>query len=71
MSAQHRVPKRPNRAKARLQKRADMMDFQRQEAAVEAATMPDHRVEEAALIREKLTSLGLVEHDVRLPYVLY
>lgn len=64
MSASQHVPKKTNRAKARLQKRADLMDAQRREAAAEAATMPDHRIEEAALIGKKLSSLGLVEHNV-------
>lgn len=63
--------KKVNRAKARLQRRAEEMEAQRREAAAEAATMPDLKAQEADLIKKKLAGLDLVEHnvcfDARLP----
>lgn len=56
--------KKVNRAKARLQRRAEEMEAQRREAAAEAATMPDLKAQEADLIKGKLASLDLTEHNV-------
>ena len=63
-----------NRAKARLQRRAEEMEAQRREAAAEAADMPDLKAQESGQMKRKLDSLGLVEHDVcftqHLPFTL-
>lgn len=56
--------KKVNRAKARLQRRAEEMEAQRQEAAAEAATMPDPKAQELASMQNKISSMSLVEHDV-------
>ena len=57
-------PKKMNRAKARLQRRAEEMEAQRREAAAEAADMPDLKAQESGQMKSKLDSMGLVEHDV-------
>lgn len=57
--------KKVNKAKARLERRAAEMEAQRQEAAAEAATMPDLKAQEHQQMNIKLNSMGLKEHNVR------
>ncbi|CCG83852.1 protein of unknown function [Taphrina deformans PYCC 5710] len=56
--------KKVNRAKARLERRAAEMEAQRQEAAAEAANMPDLKARESQQMNNKLESMGLVEHNI-------
>ncbi|BFZ58982.1 OTU protein [Savitreella phatthalungensis] len=64
-SQEPQAPRRVNRAKARLQRRAEGMEAQRQEALREAAGMTDFRSQEAESMRAKLSSFGLCAHPVR------
>ena len=57
-------PKKVNRAKARLQRRAEEMEAQREEARTEAATMTDHKSIESVAMKAKVAALGLQERPV-------
>ena len=58
-------PRKPNRAKARLARRAAEMEAQVAAAAVEASLQPDRRAAELAALRERFSALGLTEHEIR------
>ena len=55
---------KPNRAKARLARRAAEMEAQVAAAAAEAASQPDRRTVELAALREHCKALGLSEQDI-------
>lgn len=55
---------KPNRAKARLARRAAELEAQVAAAAAEAATIPDRRATELAALHARCTTLGLVEQDI-------
>ncbi|KAF8457720.1 hypothetical protein BGX38DRAFT_1086049 [Terfezia claveryi] len=55
---------KPNRAKARLARRAAEMEAQMTVAAAEAANQPDRRTIELAALRERYKTLGLTEQNV-------
>ena len=58
-------PRKPNRAKARLARRAAEMEAQVAAAALEASLQPDRRAAELAALRERFSALGLTEHEIR------
>ena len=62
-SSQPRRPK-PNRAKARLARRAAEIEAQATAAAQEASTQPDLRAAELATLRSRFSTLGLTEQDI-------
>lgn len=57
--------KKPNRAKARLAKRAAEQDAMRAEAAAEAANMPDQKEVERKRMQEEFQRRGLSEKVIR------
>ena len=59
------TPRKPNRAKARLARRAAEMEAQVAAAALEASLQPDRRAAELAALRERFSALGLTEHEIR------
>jgi hypothetical protein len=59
-----RPAKKVNKAKARLQRRAEAMEAQREAARAEVAALPDLRSIEAQKIADKSRARQLVEHDV-------
>ena len=58
-------PRKPNRAKARLARRADAQAAAASDAADEAAALPDLRQQEAAAISAAVAAHRRVEHAVR------
>ncbi|ORY85761.1 hypothetical protein BCR37DRAFT_377477 [Protomyces lactucae-debilis] len=57
--------KRVNKAKARLQRRAEAMEAQRQEAREEVSAMPDHKSIEASKVASKVKARSLEEFDIK------
>ncbi|RPB24564.1 cysteine proteinase [Terfezia boudieri ATCC MYA-4762] len=55
---------KPNRARARLARRAAEMEAQMTAAAAEAANQPDRRTIELAALRERYKTLGLTEQNI-------
>lgn len=65
-SPQHNSPKKkPNRAKARLARRAAEQDALAAQAQEEAANMPDLREQERVRMRQHLGKYGLQEKEIR------
>ena len=58
-------PKRPNRQKARLARRAAEQEALATQAADEAQAMPDQRAAEQELMVQEMMARGLVEKEVR------
>lgn len=59
------APRKPNRQKARLARRAAERDAQVAQAAAEAENLPDHRELERAKMSRELDRLKLREHQIR------
>ncbi|KAG9790882.1 hypothetical protein KCU88_g1090, partial [Aureobasidium melanogenum] len=58
-------PKKPNRQKARLARRAAEQEAQAAAAALEAENQPDLREQELASMKKQMESLGLSETQIR------
>lgn len=58
-------PKKPNRQKARLARRAAEQQAQAEAAADEAAKMPDRREQEMSAMKSQMEQRGLVEITIR------
>jgi OTU domain-containing protein 6 len=58
-------PKKPNRQKARLARRAAEQEALVASAAAEAATLPDRRADERAIMQRETRQRGLEEREVR------
>ena len=63
--ATHDHPKKPNRQKARLARRAAEKETAAEEAEKEAADLPDLREMERKAMQEAYVSRGLKEHEIR------
>lgn len=61
----HDQPKKPNRQKARLARRAAEQEAAIAQAASEAAALPDHREQELAIMKTESKVRGLMERDIR------
>jgi len=61
----HDQPKKPNRQKARLARRAAEQEAAIAQAASEAAALPDHREQELAIMKTESKARGLKEKDIR------
>ncbi|KAF8471158.1 hypothetical protein BDZ91DRAFT_717986 [Kalaharituber pfeilii] len=59
-----RGSRKPNRAKARLARRAAEMEAMSASAALEASMQPDRRAAEIAAMRLRLAQLGLTEYEI-------
>ena len=58
-------PKKPNRQKARLARRAAEQEAQVTHASQEAATLPDRRSQEMEAMKRQMKKLGLIEISIR------